>query len=66
MPIFQEKLKEAMLAKKISQRRLASALGIKQATIWKWLNTEASPSLERFQQICEVVGVSADYLLGRN
>ena len=39
-------------------------LGVSQAAVWEWVSGTNAPSLERFIQICEVVGVSASDLLG--
>lgn len=65
MEIFHQRLKETMREKKVSQTKLAKIIGVSQQSVWEWLN-ESYPSLERFRQICEVLNVDANFLLGLN
>lgn len=63
MDNFHKRLKTALKERGLSQNALAKILGVKQASVWEWLNI-SFPSLERFQQICIILNVSADKLLG--
>ena len=63
MNFFHERLKKVMKEQKIGQCELARRLGIKQPTVWEWLNINY-PSLDRFYQICCTLKVSPNYLLG--
>lgn len=65
MEIFHENLKNTLRLREMSQRKLALKIGVAPQTVWEWLN-EGAPSLERFRQICEILDVSADTLLGLN
>ena len=65
MQNFHERLKEKLKQKKVSQRELARRMGIKPQSLWVWMN-ESYPSVERLIQICEILEVSADFLLGLN
>jgi len=46
-----------------TQRDLATRLGIKQATLWQYLNGEALPGLEVLIKIADLVGKSLDWLV---
>lgn len=63
MEIFHERLKAELKRCKISQSELARKLGVKQSSMWLWLNKEW-PSLERFKQICLILGSDPAFLLG--
>lgn len=63
MDFFHQRLKETLQEKKVSQRKLAKMIGVAPQSVWEWLN-ESYPSLERFRQICEILNVDANFLLG--
>ena len=63
MKIFHERLKETLKQKKVSQNELAKRIGVRQNAVWEWCNV-GTPSVERLKQICEILNVSADFLLG--
>lgn len=65
MENFHKNLKKELSLRQMSQRKLALKLGVAPQTVWEWLNV-GMPSLERFRQICEILDVSADTLLGLN
>lgn len=62
MKFNQERLKETLTQKKVSQHKLAKMLDVTQAAVWEWLN-KGEPSLERFCQICEILDVEPNFLL---
>lgn len=63
MSNFHERLKKAVKEAKLSQCEIARRLGVKQASVWEWLNV-GYPSLERFQQLCDMLNANPAYLLG--
>ena len=63
MNYFHERAKKALKRAKMSQCKLAKTLGVSQASVWEWLNI-SYPSLDRFYQICSVLKVTPNYLLG--
>lgn len=65
MEIFHERIKIAMKREKISQSKLARLTNVKPASVWEWLNT-GYQSLERFYQICDILNVSPNFLLGKD
>ncbi len=48
----------------MTQKQLAEKLNVDESNITKWKKGEYSPSLEMFYELCKVLDVSSDYLLG--
>jgi len=48
----------------ITQDRLADEVGVSQNAIGKWERGESVPRIDALRKLCEVYGVSADYLVG--
>ncbi len=61
---FQEKLQEELKYSKYSQKEIADKLGISVSNITNWKKGENFPSLEIFYQLCLLLEVSADDMLG--
>lgn len=52
--------------KRLSQQRLADILGVERETVTTWESgTQGPKSVDRLRDLCDVLGVSADTLLGR-
>ena len=66
MKIFQTRLKEMRLMCGLTQRQMASRLNISQPSYIRYENGKSQPTLENLQKICDILDVSADYLLGRS
>ncbi|MBQ6863900.1 MAG: helix-turn-helix transcriptional regulator [Clostridia bacterium] len=62
--MFNEKLRQIRLAKKISQVELANLLGVTKQSVSNWENDNIQPSIEMLVKISNVLSVSCDYLLG--
>ncbi|MCL2846892.1 MAG: helix-turn-helix domain-containing protein [Firmicutes bacterium] len=60
---FAERIKELRNEKKLSQRYMASALGIKLSSYQKY-EKGGEPTHENLIKIAKFFGVSTDYLLG--
>ena len=58
-----ERMFKAMEEKKISQGKLAKEIGIAQPTIGHWKSRGTTPPMEYLPQICEVLGISWEYLV---
>lgn len=63
--MFQIKLKELRENKRVSQAKLAQALGISQSTVGMWENGTNKPEYEKLIKLAEYFDVSIDYLLCR-
>lgn len=61
---IQKRLREEIKSSDISQKELAKRLGINPSTMSKYLRLDKFPSLETFANICEILDVSADEILG--
>lgn len=58
-----ERIQELCAARGITVAELERGAGIAQRTIYKW--GKQSPSAERLQQVADYLGITVDYLLGR-
>ena len=61
---IQKRLREAIQYGNITQRELAKKLGINPSTVSKYMRLDKYPSLDTFANICEILDVSADEILG--
>ena len=61
---IQKRLREAIQYGNISQKELADKLKINPSTISKYMRLDKYPSLDTFANICEILDVSADEILG--
>ena len=61
---IQKRLREAIQYGTISQKELAQKLGINPSTVSKYMRLDKYPSLDTFANICEILDVSADEILG--
>ena len=61
---IQKRLREAIQYGTITQKELAEKLGINPSTVSKYMRLEKYPSLDTFANICEILDVSADDILG--
>lgn len=62
---FSTRLKEARERNNMSQADLARLLGRPTQTISNWENQVSLPTLEIFNELCDILHVSGDYLLGK-
>ncbi len=61
---IQKRLREAIQYGTISQKELATRLGINPSTVSKYMRLDKFPALDTFANICEILDVSADEILG--
>ena len=59
-----ERLKEIRLEKGFTQKQLAIAVGLTETALCNYEKGIREPSLDVFKQLCIVLEVSSDYLLG--
>ena len=62
--IFAERLREAMTDRGVGVYKLAEEAGVCFTTVYCWLRGERVPSGSLIPQLCRVLDVSADWLLG--
>lgn len=61
---IQTRLREAILTCPLPKKEIAKRLGINQSTISKYLYQDKYPSIDTFANLCEILDVSADEILG--
>ena len=61
---FAERIKELMFERKITATNLATPLGVKPSTLYRYLKGERTPTFENFIKLVEHFDCSADFLLG--
>ena len=61
---IQKKIADIIRQSGMTQTALAQKIGVKQQTIAQYLSGRAMPALDTFANLCAVLDVSADYLLG--
>lgn len=64
--MFGDYLKQARKAKKMSQAELAQRVGVTQQAVGKWERGQSTPNPNMVAQIADVLGTTADFLLGFN
>lgn len=61
---IQKRLCVAIKSSKLSQKVLAEKLGISSSTISKYIHNNVSPSFNTFVNLCDILSVSSDEILG--
>ena len=61
---FSERLVLELKSSALTQKEIAEKLHIDAANITNWKKGTNIPSLEVFYELCKILDVSADYLLG--
>ena len=61
---IQKRLREAIKYSNVSQKELAKKLGINPSTVSKYMRLDKYPSLDTFANICQILDVSSDDILG--
>ena len=61
---FKENLVELLKYHKVSQQKIATAIGVSQRAVSKWINGQAEPTATNIFKLAIYFDVSADYLLG--
>lgn len=61
---FGENLKNELKWQGITQVELAKSLNLQKSNINNWIKGRSCPNLKQFYQLCYVLRVSADELLG--
>ena len=62
--IFSTRLKELRNEKNFTQRKIAELMNVSQVSYLHWEQVKTQPDIENIVKLCQLFGVSADYLLG--
>ena len=63
---FAKRLQELRKERNLTQEDLAAKLNISSQSISKWENNLSTPDLEMLLNICKILNVSTDYILGND
>ncbi len=61
---IQERLRNEIRTSSLSQKEIAEKLGINPSTISKYMNLDKFPAIDTLANLCEILDVSADEILG--
>ena len=61
---FKERIKDELKATDYTQKEIAEHLNIDPANITNWKTGKNVPSIETLFELCKLLNISADYLLG--
>lgn len=61
---IQVRLREAIETSHMTQTEIARQLGISQSTVSKYMRLNKYPSIDTFANLCKVLDVSSDEILG--
>ena len=62
--LFGKRLKDALDPRNMSQRELASRIGLTEVAVSRYANGFRMPKADIFMQICNVLNVEAGFLMG--
>ena len=63
--IFCQRLKDRRKRKELTQTELGKLVFSCHSTVSEWEQGKSLPKLDTINRLCDVLGVSADWLLGR-
>ncbi len=61
---IQQRLRDSIRISGLTQKEIAHRLGINPSTVSKYIRLDKYPSLDTFANLCQILDVSADYILG--
>ena len=61
---IQKRLREEIKRSPLTQKEIAARLGINPSTVSKYTRKNVYPALDTFANICKILDVSADEILG--
>ena len=61
---IQNRLRDEIKSSNMTQKQIAEKLGINPSTVSKYVRLDKYPSLDTFANLCEILDVSADDILG--
>lgn len=61
---IQKRLREEINNSSLTQKQIAERLGINPSTVSKYIRQDKFPAIDTFANLCEILDVSADDILG--
>ena len=65
LDIFVERLKDVMISKNLNIKQLADEIKVERRTLNSWILKKRTPRIDYLYSIADCLGVSIDYLVGR-
>ena len=62
--IFAERLRGILEERHVQQKEIAAQLRVSSAVFSAWIKCKSEPSLDMFINLCTILNLSSDYLLG--
>ena len=63
---IQKRLREEIKNSNLSQKEIAEKLGINPSTVSKYIRLNKFPAIDTFANLCKILDVSSDDILGLN
>ena len=63
---IQKRLREEIKNSSLPQKQIAEKLGINPSTISKYIRLDKFPAIDTFANLCDILDVSSDDILGLN
>ncbi|MDE6274103.1 MAG: helix-turn-helix domain-containing protein [Clostridiales bacterium] len=64
LDLIQTRLRESIRNSPLSQKEIAKAIGVSPQTVSKYMKNEVFPALDTFANLCQLLDVKTDYVLG--
>ena len=61
---IQARLREEIKSSNLTQKEIAEKLGINPSTVSKYVRLDKFPAIDTFANLCEILDVSSDEILG--
>ena len=61
---IQLRLRECIKHSALTQKQIATQIGVSPQTVSKYMKADVFPALDTFAKICKLLDVKADYILG--
>ena len=61
---IQKRLRDAIEESNLTQKEIAEKLGINPSTVSKYMRLNKYPSLDTFANLCKILDISSDEILG--
>ena len=61
---IQIRLRESIKQSPLTQKEIAEKIGVSQQTVSKYMKEDIFPALDTLSELCKVLDVRADYILG--
>lgn len=66
MNIFSQRIKELRIANNLTQKQVASVIGMSLMAYAHYELGDRQPSIDTINKLCDLFDVTSDYLLGRS